>query len=173
MGTDRAQWLTELYQRHAPALHAYARRRLPSTEEADDVVVEVFATAWRRREQVPREALPWLYATAANVVAHTVRGEVRRRRLGARLAVVRPEPSDDLAEQVTSAVAAARSVAAALQQLPPDDAEVLRLWAWEQLEPSEIAEVLGCSAGAARTRLHRARTRLRSALVDQAGVEER
>lgn len=173
MGTDRAQWLTELYQRHAAAVHAYARRRLPASEDADDVVVEVFATAWRRRDQVPPQALPWLYATAANVVAHAQRSEGRRRRLGARLAVVRPEPAEDLAERVASAASAERSVGAALEQLPPDDAEVLRLWAWEQLEPGEIAVVLGCSPGAARTRLHRARTRLRSALVGHQGVEGR
>ncbi|HSO04781.1 MAG TPA: sigma-70 family RNA polymerase sigma factor, partial [Candidatus Limnocylindrales bacterium] len=60
-------------------------------------------------------------------------------------------------------------VSAALDDLSESDAELLRLWAWEQLEPAEIAEVLGCSPGTARTRMHRARARLREALV-QRGV---
>ncbi|MGB7981220.1 MAG: sigma-70 family RNA polymerase sigma factor, partial [Candidatus Nanopelagicales bacterium] len=53
----------------------------------------------------------------------------------------------------------------ALDDLAETDAELLRLWAWEQLEPAEIAAVLGCSPGTARTRMHRARTRLRVALI--------
>ena len=60
-------------------------------------------------------------------------------------------------------------VSAALDDLSESDAELLRLWAWEQLDPAEIAEVLGCSPGTARTRMHRARARLREALV-QRGV---
>lgn len=173
MATDRVQWLTQLYERHAAAVHAYARRRLPAGEDADDVVVEVFATAWRRREHLPADhELPWLYATAGNVVAHALRGDARRRRLGARLAVVRSEPQEDLAQRVTEAAAAAREVGAAMARLSEEDAEVLRLWAWEQLEPAEIAVVLGCTPGAARTRLHRARTRLRQVLLPAAGAEE-
>ena len=53
-------------------------------------MVEVFATAWRRREVVPDEALPWLYATAGNVIAHVIRSDSRRTRLGTKLATVRP-----------------------------------------------------------------------------------
>ena len=157
-------WLTDLFGRHSGAVLGYARRRLDSAEDAEDVVVEVFATAWRRRADVPDEALPWLYATAANVIAHVIRSESRRTRLGARLASVRPlrEASDDPAEAVA---AEHGTVAAALDDLSESDAELLRLWAWEGLEPTEIAAVLGCSPGTARTRMHRARARLREALT--------
>ena len=157
-------WLTDLFGQHSRAVLAYARRRLDSAEDAEDVVVEVFATAWRRRADVPDEALPWLYATAANVIAHVIRSESRRTRLGARLATVRPlrESADDPAEVVA---AANGTVAAALDDLSESDAELLRLWAWEGLEPAEIAAVLGCSPGTARTRMHRARARLREALI--------
>ncbi len=173
MGTLQLQdeWLTDLFGRHSRAVLAYARRRLDSAEDAEDVVVEVFATAWRRREAVPEEALPWLYATAGNVIAHVIRTDSRRTRLGARLATVRPlhTTEDDPTQQVVDASAAHDVVAAALDDLSESDAELLRLWAWEQLEPAEIAEVLGCSPGTARTRMHRARARLREALV-QRGV---
>jgi RNA polymerase sigma-70 factor (ECF subfamily) len=159
-------WITDLFGRHSAAVLAYARRRVDSAEDAEDVVVEVFATAWRRRDDLPDEALPWLYATAANVIAHVIRSEGRRTRLGARLATVRPlrQESVDPADVVVAA-SSATTVAAALDDLSEADAELLRLWAWEGLEPTEIAAVLGCSPGTARTRMHRARARLREALA--------
>ena len=165
------EWLTDLFGRHSRAVLAYARRRLDSAEDAEDVVVEVFATAWRRRDVVPEEALPWLYATAGNVIAHVIRSDSRRTRLGTKLATVRPlhATEADPAQQVVDGTTAHDVVAAAMDDLSESDAELLRLWAWEQLDPAEIAEVLGCSPGTARTRMHRARARLREALV-QRGV---
>jgi RNA polymerase sigma-70 factor (ECF subfamily) len=56
------------------------------------------------------------------------------------------------------------AIEAALAQLAPEDREVLRLSAWEELTPVEIATVLGVSQVAVRSRLHRARRRLRAAL---------
>ena len=164
-------WLTELFRRHSAAVLAYSRRRLSSAEDAEDVVVEVFATAWRRRDVVPDDALPWLYAAAGNVISHVIRSDSRRTRLGARLATVRPlhTTEADPAQQVVDATAAKDVVFAALDDLSESDAELMRLWAWEQLDPAEIAVVLGCSPGTARTRLHRARARLRESLV-QRGV---
>ncbi|MGB8019882.1 MAG: sigma-70 family RNA polymerase sigma factor [Candidatus Nanopelagicales bacterium] len=159
-------WLTELFGRHSAAVLAYANRRVSSVEDAEDVVVEVFATAWRRRADVPAEPLPWLYATAGNVIAHVIRSESRRSRLGSRLASVTPlriEP--DPAVGIVAASDARAVVAAAMGELAESDAELLRLWAWEQLEPAEIAVVLDCSPGTARTRLHRAKARLREALT--------
>ena len=164
--------ITELFGRHSKAVLAYARRRLDSADDAEDVVVEVFATAWRRAADVPEEALPWLYATAANVIAHVIRSDARRTRLGTRLAAVHPirdEANDDPADAIVDATDARAAVAAALDDLSEADAELIRLWAWEQLEPTEIAAVLGCSPGTARTRMHRARARLRASLV-QRGV---
>ncbi|MGV1005709.1 MAG: RNA polymerase sigma factor [Candidatus Nanopelagicales bacterium] len=160
-------WLTDLYYEHSGAVLSYARRRLESTEDAEDVVVEVFATAWRRRDIVPDAPRPWLYATAANVIAHVIRGEARRTRLGTRLAAVRPlhvaeaDPGEEAVDRDL--------IGTALAELSDADAELLRLWAWEQLEPAEIALVLGCSPGTARTRLHRARGRMRACLA-QHGV---
>ena len=166
------EWITALFGRHSKAVLAYARRRLDSADDAEDVVVEVFATAWRRAADVPDEALPWLYATAANVIAHVIRSDARRTRLGSRLAAVHPirdDAHDDPADAIADATDARSAVAAALDDLSEADAELIRLWAWEQLEPTEIAAVLGCSPGTARTRMHRARARLRAALV-QRGV---
>lgn len=146
-------WLTRLYEEYSDDVFRYAVRRLATREDAEDVLVEVFTVAWRRRTVVPEQALPWLYRTAANTIAHIIRGDTRRGRLQARLTAVTPLHSEDPVPDP--------DLASALARLAPADAEILRLWAWEGLEPTEIAEVLDTSPGAARTRLSRAKSRLR------------
>ncbi len=61
---------------HHLAVLKYARRRVPDV--ADEVVAEVFATAWRQRSTVPDPPLPWLYATARHEVLHQRRSHARR-----------------------------------------------------------------------------------------------
>jgi RNA polymerase sigma-70 factor (ECF subfamily) len=119
---------------------------------AEDVLAETLLVCWRRLDQVPEPALPWVYGVARNCLANAERGDRRQHRLAVRITALdppkeverEPEPPDD---RVTAALAAMR----------PDEAELLRLWAWEQLGPSEIAEVLGITPNAASIRLHRAR----------------
>jgi RNA polymerase sigma-70 factor (ECF subfamily) len=62
-------------------------------------------------------------------------------------------------------------IRSALATLGPADREILRLCGWEELTPEEIAAVLGISRIAARSRLHRARRRLRAALADASQTE--
>ena len=136
----------------------YALRRTASREDAEDVVAETFLTAWRRLEEVPRGsgARPWLYGVARNALANQRRGERRRGRLSGRL---HAEPTL-AARHWADANDELASVAAAFARLRDDDRELLALVAWEELDPGEIATVLGCSRNAARIRLHRARRRL-------------
>lgn len=88
MDPDR---FSELYRRHHRAVWAYAVRRLPAGTDAADVAAEVFAVAWRRRDQLPDEpeTLLWLYGTARRVVANATRAAGRRDRLTGRLASLR------------------------------------------------------------------------------------
>lgn len=159
------QWLSNLFAEHSQAVFKYASRRLVSAEDAEDVVLDVFTTAWRRRKDVPEITRPWLYRTAAHHIAHKQRDSARRTRLVARLTAVAPNTTDaDVAERV----AIQQGVQAAWPSLSDSDAEVLRLWAWEDLEPIEIAEVLQITPGAARTRLSRARDNLRARLTEEA-----
>ncbi|MBP1633080.1 MAG: polymerase, sigma-24 subunit, subfamily [Acidobacteria bacterium] len=143
-----------LFARHYPAVFGYAARRV-GRDEAGDAAAEVFTVAWRRLSRVPAEpeTLPWLYGVAHKVVANQERAARRRLRLEARAAV---SPG----AAVEAPGAAALDVEAALLRLGSADREVLRLAAWEELQPAEIAAVLGCSANAAAVRLHRARQRL-------------
>jgi RNA polymerase sigma-70 factor (ECF subfamily) len=154
-------WLEALYRAHHRAVLAYAVRRVP--EDADDVVSEVFAAAWRHRESVPGEPLPWLYRTASHHVQHRHRSTGRRGRLATRVAGLggpgSMNDSSDPTDALVSGLDAAARVAAVLDALPPRDAEVLRLAVWEDLDVASISYVLGISPSAARVRLHRARRR--------------
>lgn len=160
--TRDAAWFEETYRGCRRAVLAYVLRRLPS-QEADDIVAEVFSTAWRCRDAVPDEPLPWLYRTAANHILHARRGEARRGRLADRAqdeygrATHQEWAEDDAFTAVVAALDAQVRVHAMLAHLPPSDAEILCLAAWEGLDARQIGEVLGCSTSAARVRLHRAR----------------
>jgi RNA polymerase sigma-70 factor (ECF subfamily) len=141
---------------------AYARRRTANWTEADDVVSDTFATAWRRRGELDpgRPALPWLYGIAANVIRNQARSHHRRLRLVTKLEQSEPLPlGPDPAEQPGA------EVRAALTRLSDDDQEVLRLAAWEGLSHAEIGQALGCTTNAVGIRLHRARQRLQTELT--------
>jgi RNA polymerase sigma-70 factor (ECF subfamily) len=133
-----------------------ARRTDPAT--ADDVLSETLLVCWRRLDDVPDVPLPWAYGVARNCLANAARGDRRRMRLAARLAVVDPP------RPVPAAEAPDTDLAEALARLRTAEAEILRLWAWEDLGPTEIAAVLGISANAASIRLHRAKGTLRDEL---------
>lgn len=132
------------------------RRTDPTT--ADDVLAETLLVCWRRFDEVPDEPLPWVYAVARNCLANAERSRRRQHRVAARLAAVDPPP-----EQVPPPEADAE-VHEALARLRAEDAELLRLWAWEQLTPAEIATVLEVTPNAVSIRLHRARQKLREEL---------
>jgi RNA polymerase sigma-70 factor, ECF subfamily len=160
-------WLEGLFRAHHRAVLAYAVRRVP--DEADDVLSEVFAAAWRHRDRVPDEPLPWLYRTAAHQVQHRRRSTARRTRLAVRLGGLGGEGSPaaviDSTDDVVDRVVSAQRVARLLDALPPRDAEILRLSAWEQLDAASIAYVLSISPTAVRVRLHRARRRAEQLLA--------
>jgi RNA polymerase sigma-70 factor (ECF subfamily) len=135
-----------------PVRRFLARRTDP--DNADDVLADTLLVLWRRLDDVPDgdEALPWAYAVARNALANAERGARRQRRLAHRITVTDP-PGEAAPEEAETD----DRVAAALARLRPDEAELLRLWAWEQLGPAEIATVLDLTPNAVSIRLHRAR----------------
>jgi RNA polymerase sigma-70 factor (ECF subfamily) len=155
-----------VYVEHFDRVLGYALRRVARPEDAADVVSETFLVAWRRLGDVPEEPRTrlWLYGVARRVLANQRRGDRRRTALGERLAVDLVDSVPDHAPGVSDRLRYAQ----ALEQLAERDREVILLHAWEGLEPREIAEVLGVSAVAVRSRLSRARSRLRSLLGDDA-----
>jgi len=153
--------LESLYRAHAGSVSRYARRRADD-EVAADVVSEVFVVAWRRLDDVPEDALPWLLGCARRVLWHQHRAEQRRLGLLERLAGSRPPESVMLELPETS-------VGLALRALSERDREALLLTAWEGLSAAQAAAALGCSTQAFRVRAHRARERLAAAMsrIDQ------
>lgn len=151
----------DAFEAHHRAVLAYALRRTRSEADAEDATAETFAIAWRRWESVPADALPWLYGVARRVLANQHRGGLRRSSLLERLRLHRPPPSAE--------IMAGGPATAALATLRPDDQELLRLVAWEDLGHAEIAVVLGITPNAVAIRLHRARKRYLEALRTMAG----
>jgi RNA polymerase sigma-70 factor (ECF subfamily) len=163
VGRERAEARFErLYAEHGRAVLAYAVRRSRDAQDAADVVAETFLVAWRRLDDVPlgQPGRLWLYGVARRVLANQHRSERRRERLSERLRRELPLAVAAL-PQPTGETGAVRD---ALDRLGVEDREILRLAGWEELTPREIATVLGISQVAARSRLYRARHRLRSSL---------
>lgn len=150
--------LEAVFEAHHRRVLAYALRRVVIESDAEDVVAETFAVAWRRVDRLPAPgvALPWLLAIARRVIANHRRSADRRLRLGLRL---------DREPRPTSTPEADSPALDALAQLPPDDRELLRLLAWDGLSQSEAGVVLGISANAVAIRLHRARKRFAERLA--------
>ncbi|MGI9599115.1 MAG: RNA polymerase sigma factor [Acidimicrobiales bacterium] len=152
-------------------LLAYARRRSFDHAEADDVVAEVYATAWRRRDDLRPDTapLPWLYGIAANVLRNNRRAGSRRLRLVQRLESEPQSPTSvptDGDPGGPDADGSGAHLREALSRLSFDDQEVLRLVAWEGLSHAETGQALGCSTNAVGIRIHRARQRLQAELTD-------
>jgi RNA polymerase sigma-70 factor (ECF subfamily) len=159
-GSERERF-DELWSKYAGSIYAYAARRVGRVD-ADEIVAEVFGVAWRRIAEVPERALPWLYGVGRNVIREHYRSERRRARLQEALDQVTPTGSSSDRTAV---------VLETLLSLEESDQEVLRLVAWEQLDPKEAAQVLGINGAAFRMRLSRARGRFRVALAEQQVVE--
>jgi RNA polymerase sigma-70 factor (ECF subfamily) len=157
---DRFEAITaEVYE----PLQRYLRRRAPA-DDAGDLLADALLTIWRRLDDVPTEVpLPWCYGVARRILANHRRGAQRHLRLVERLeAEPLPASTPGPAESLADA-----DLVDALARLPAADQEILRLWAWEQLEPREIAQVMGSTSNAVSLRLTRANKKLAEALSRQ------
>ncbi|MER7170524.1 RNA polymerase sigma factor [Streptomyces mesophilus] len=156
-----------LYDRYAPDIHRYAARRL-GDGAADDLTAETFLAAFRTRSRydLSREnARPWLYGIAANLIGKQRRAEIRGLRALARTgADPVAESWVDRADSRVVAQSAHAPLAGALAGLSGGDRHVLLLVAWADLSYPEVAEALGIPLGTVRSRLNRARRKVRSAL---------
>jgi RNA polymerase sigma-70 factor (ECF subfamily) len=168
---DEPEAFAALFDRHADAVHRYAARRLGS-EVAEDLVAETFTTAFQQRHRYDpargagADARPWLLGIATNLVGRHRRAEARRFKAMARVPAPadHDEPLADRAADRVVARAVRRELAAALAALPARHRDVLLLVAWGDLGYGEAAQALGIPVGTVRSRLHRARSKLREAL---------
>lgn len=156
MGRDiTAAEFEELYRDTARDVFGFLRCR--TTGDAEDLVAEVYAVAWRRRADLPAPMLrrAWLFRVAHNLLKADAR---RRRREGAVVdeLAARPNGSGAAADGPPGTGRAA-VITRAMDRLSPGEREVLRLVVWECLTPAELAVALDVRPGTARVRLHRAR----------------
>ena len=157
---SRAQF-EALYRAHAGAVRAYAARRT-DRGSTDDIVAEVFLTAWRRRADVPDDPLPWLLGVARRVLANKRRKDARRAAINERFAAVGMVRSVD----DRSGDGLDPALEQALRLLSERDREILLLVAWDGLEPARAARALGITPRTFAVRLHRARRRLARLLAN-------
>ncbi|MFD9431354.1 RNA polymerase sigma factor [Streptomyces sp. NPDC060002] len=165
----RPESFGELYHRHAAVIHRYAARRL-GEDAAEDITAETFLAAFRTRGRYDASragARPWLYGIAANLIGKQRRTEVRALRALARTGhdPVADSWTDRSDSRVTAQAAQGR-LAGALAGLSRGDRDVLLLVAWADLGYQEVAEALSIPVGTVRSRLHRARRKVRLALGD-------
>jgi RNA polymerase sigma-70 factor (ECF subfamily) len=154
---------TVIFDRHYRRVYAYLARRVGRTV-ADDLAAETFVRAFERRSSYDtsvEHALPWLFGIAVNLLAHHRRSEARELRALASLAGAAPTadrngPDADVTAQLV----------AGLERLDDFDRDVVLLYAWGELSYEEVAQALAIPTGTVRSRLNRARRKLREALAD-------
>ncbi len=161
MAPTREERFEGLFREHYPAVRAYALRRT-SGDAAQDAVAETFLVAWRRLDDVPEDALPWLYGVARRVLSNQRRTADRGASLQQRIAdVTPPAPGHDPGERAGEA----EILRVALSRLSEPSREALTLVAWHGLSGARAARAAGCSRAAFAVRLHRARARLAAELA--------
>jgi RNA polymerase sigma factor (sigma-70 family) len=173
IGGDSAAF-GELFDKHRDRIFRHAFHLVSDIHDAEDATATVFLELWRRRKQVrvvDGSILPWLLVTATNTCRNTHRSARRYRAFidalprdpdapGAEDELLRRHPLDSVDERLV----------VALRTLSPADIRLFALVTLEGYPISDAAEVLKLSTSAAKTRLHRARIRLRAALAESSDV---
>jgi RNA polymerase sigma-70 factor (ECF subfamily) len=165
-GNDAA--MSALLARHAPSVYRFGMKMCRDPEDAKDVLQETLLAAARgiRELRAAASLSTWLYTVARSFC-------IKKRRTS-KLAPHRIESLDEAAgepaaqDKSPEEMAAGRELAAlldgAIAELEPAYREVLVLRDVEGLTAPEVAEVLGVSADAVKSRLHRARGHVRARL---------
>lgn len=172
---ERPETFSEIFIRHGASIHRYITRRV-GREVGDELTSETFLTAFRRRgdfDQAREDALPWLYGIAAKQLLSRARKERRGLRAYARSGVdplADPAEIGEAADRRIDAQRRGPELARALAALKPRDREILLLFAWAELSYEQIAEALDVPLGTVRSRLSRARARIREQL-ERSGQE--
>lgn len=167
----RERAFRELVRRHAAALSRFLRPYQPDASARDDLVQEAFLRVYQSRERFSPAAgafQTWLFTIGRNLAF-----DARRRE--------RSRPSQSLETGMGGVasgqgplgalvgVAEAAAVRAALEHLPADDLEVVRLRFYQDLSYGDVAAIVGASPAAVKQRVWRAMGKLRSLLAEEAG----
>ncbi|MBB5083570.1 RNA polymerase sigma factor [Nonomuraea endophytica] len=166
-----------LFTRHAPALKRYVVRRL-GLAAAEDIVAETFVVAFQQRgtyDLTRTDARPWLYGIATNLMGRHRRHEISLYRALSRTGVDPvTEPFTDQVERRVAADGVRDHLAAALAGLPGGHRDALLLVTWAELTYEQAALALDVPVGTVRSRVNRARSKLRRVLggMDPTAADE-
>lgn len=177
---DDSEAFQRLFDRHRDGLQGFLFRKLRSHEDAEDAVTLTFCNAWRARQSFRGNSSgkAWLYRIATHVALDMLRAR-RRRPAEEELDLLQPdlvqaceeheEPVDPEAIVLgAERIADTRlAVSSALERLPADECQLLRLFYFDGYDYDQISEHLGISRSQVRGRLHRIRGRVRRDLVDR------
>lgn len=155
-----------IFERHFNAIFRYLRRRLDD-QPAEEAAAQTFFIAFDERGRFDREradARPWLFGIATNIARRYRRCEVRELRAIAALGAEAITSGDGGTETRVDAERLRAPLAHCLAKLPAEEADVLYLLVWAELDQPEIAAALEIPLGTVKSRLSRARKRLREAL---------
>ncbi|MFJ5694135.1 RNA polymerase sigma factor [Arthrobacter sp. NPDC093125] len=159
-----------LYSRHRDRIFRHAYRLCGDRHDAEDIMATAFLELWRRRAKVrivEGSILPWLLVTTTNAARNRRRSALRYRRLLASLP--RADETDRTAQDPTGAAQEVldQNVARALDALSAEDVHLVSLVVFEEYTIAAAAAVLNLTPGAAKTRMHRARQRMKNALTGE------
>lgn len=155
-------WFVAQVERHGGDIHAYLSRRTVAGL-ADDLLGDVWVAAYGGRSGFDPDlgtARAWLFGVARHVLHGYYRKHRLRTSVGRVLGIDRPIDETAAVDARLDAAALAPQLRQGLRELPAVERELLLLVAWENLSPTEAAQVLGIPPGTARSRLHRARNRM-------------
>lgn len=158
-----------VFDRHFPAIRTYLTGRT-GPDSGEDLAIETFAVAFRMRDRFDADqatARPWLFGIATNVLRHHRRSEFRRLRAHTRARANPFASADHAFEEVEDQLDARSAVpvlARGLARLPDDQREALLLHVWAGLDYEGVAAAFGIPIGTVRSRISRARHRLRELL---------
>lgn len=157
-----ASCLGTLFERHNKAVYGFCRQMTRDGALAEDLTQEVFLRLLKKAKSFDGRGTfrAWMFNIARNVTLDHLRAATRR---GAATAL--EEDMDPMIENVSAEQAASGNqsidvLRRALETLPVEVQEVIWLGRFELDSYEELGQALGCKAGAARVRMHRAIQRL-------------
>jgi len=164
-----------VFTRHFAAVHRYAQQRV-GVDAAEEIASETFLQAFdnrRRFDPSQPSARPWLLGIATNLMRRRWRDEKRQLAAYARTLEGVAAGSAAASDAATPNVPwVDHDLAAALMALAGDDRDALLLHVWADLSYQEIGDALAVPIGTVRSRISRARRRLRERLTSEREAPE-
>lgn len=161
----------ELVEQYRDSVYRLAYRMCGNAHDADEAAQEAFVAAWRGLPNFRGDAKfsTWLYRLTTNASIDLMRRENRHRAV-AEDEMPEIEDRADSPQQQVERTEQQEAVQQALASLSEDYREILLLRYMQELDYTEIAEVLRLPAGTVKSRLNRAKAALKSALLQSGNI---